>query len=133
VLSLAQHFLDLFAQGSKADRRFSAEVTGILTDYSWPGNVRELRNALERAAIFAEPHKPIRVAHLPPSLRPDYTVRETASTNGTLRSLREVENDHIQLVLAACQGNRASAAEILGISPVTLWRKLNKKDTDPDE
>ncbi|MBI4409291.1 MAG: sigma-54-dependent Fis family transcriptional regulator [Gemmatimonadetes bacterium] len=133
VLPLAQYFLDVFAQELKKPiAGLSPDVVEAFSRYDWPGNVRELRNAIERAVIFAEPRKPLRVAHLPPSLRQQTVSREGARSPVPFRSLREVENDYIRQILAACGGNRTRAAEILGISPVTLWRKLGKEHDADD-
>ncbi len=49
------------------------------------------------------------------------------------RTLREVEIDYIREILDACGGNRTKAAEILGLSVVTLWRKLRPSGRDDDE
>jgi len=93
--------------------------------------VRELRNAVERAVIFAEPGKPIRLAHLPAYLRQPAS-KPVPAADRPLRALREIEADYIREVLDACGGNRTKAADILGLSVVTLWRKL-KKDGQGDE
>jgi len=70
VIPLARHFLSTYAREQKKPvRDFSPEALETFTHYDWPGNVRELRNAVERAVIFADPGKPIRLSHLPPHLR----------------------------------------------------------------
>ena len=53
-----------------------------------------------------------------------YTSASTQALSRDLRSLVDVERDHILQVLAACQGSQAEAARILGIGRNTLWRKL---------
>jgi transcriptional regulator with PAS, ATPase and Fis domain len=85
-----------------------------------------LRNTVERALIFASPGELIRASYLPPSLR-DSSNATGPSQAGDLRSLEAVEMAHIRAVLAACEGNKAKAAEILGISPSTIWRKLQEE------
>ncbi len=122
ILPLARHFLAAFGRDQKKPiPDFSDEVALALQRYDWPGNVRELRNAVERAVIFAEPGEPLRIGHLPPHLRP---VLPPPASPSAFRSLREMELAYIEEVLAAYGGNRARAAEVLGLSPVTLWRKL---------
>ena len=123
IVSLARHFAAVFQKEQKkviAD--FSEDALEALVRYPWPGNVRELRNAIERAVLFAEPEGPIRLGHLPPPLR--------QAGNGTparaFSTLRELEEQYIREVLDACAGNRTRAAEILGVSPVTLWRRLGR-------
>jgi len=94
-----------------------------MTAYDWPGNVRELKNAVERALIFANPGEMIRTSHFPPQLRSEMTQRAPSPAR-VFKTLAETELDYIKEVLIACDGNRVKAAEILGISPSTIWRKL---------
>ncbi len=132
IIPLARHFLAFYAHElKKAPLDFSPEVLAALADHDWPGNVRELRNVVERAVIFATPGEPIRQAQLPPSLHAEQPHREPAPAN-PLRSLREMESEHIRKVLDACGGNRTRAAEILGVSSVTLWRKLSKENDEEE-
>jgi DNA-binding NtrC family response regulator len=125
VLPLAHHFLRLYGEELKKPvPGLSPEVSDVFARYPWPGNVRELRNTVERAMIFARPGRPIQLAHLPPQLRLEPRMRP--ATPGAFRPLRDMELDYIREVLEACGGNRTRAAEVLGLSPVTLWRRLGK-------
>jgi DNA-binding NtrC family response regulator len=127
ILSLARHFLRLYARELKKPvTDFSADVADALAAYDWPGNVRELRNTVERAVIFAEAGHSIRLGHLPAHMRLT-DVPRGAVVAQKYRPLREVELDYIREVLDACGGNRTRAAEVLGLSPVTLWRRLGKE------
>jgi two-component system, NtrC family, response regulator HydG len=131
IVPLARHFMAVYArEQKKAIAEFSPEVLDAFARYDWPGNVRELRNAVERAVIFAEAGKPIRLGHLPLHLRQG-TARTAPTSERTWRTLREVEADYIREVIEACGGNRRKAAEILGLSVVTLWRK-SKKDGEEE-
>jgi DNA-binding NtrC family response regulator len=134
VVPLARHFLGLYAQElKKPGLDFSPEALEAFTRYEWPGNVRELRNAVERAVIFAEPGGAIRLPHLPPALRQEPAKgRPAAAAPRPFRPLRDMELEYIREVLEACGGNRKRAAEILGLSPVTLWRKLGKDNGDEE-
>ena len=126
IPALARHFLKVFCgEMKKPPTDFSDEALSLLASHDWPGNVRELRNAVERALILAGPGEPIRSSHLPPGLREKANVR-VQITSQDFRSLREVEMAHIRAVLEACEGNKARTAEILGISPSTIWRKLQE-------
>jgi DNA-binding NtrC family response regulator len=128
VDALARHFMTVYAREQKKPiAEFSPEVLEAFARYDWPGNVRELRNAVERAVIFAEAGKPIRLAHLPLHLR-QTTGKAAPVAERTWRPLREVEADYIREVVEACGGNRRKAAEILGLSVVTLWRKSKRED-----
>ncbi len=133
IVPLARHFLAIYAREQKKPVfDFSPDVLDAFTRYDWPGNVRELRNAIERAVIFAEAGGPIRLAHLPPYLR-QATPKPLPAAAKPLRSLREIEADYIQEVLDSCGGNRTKAADILGLSVVTLWRKLKKNGQEDDD
>ena len=127
---LARHFLKVFGtEMKKSVADFSEEALNLMMGYEWPGNVRELKNAVERAVIFADPGEMIRTGHFPPQLRVEMTQR-TAPPARVFKRLEEVELDYIREVLVACEGNRLKAAEILGISPSTIWRKLQPENAD---
>jgi DNA-binding NtrC family response regulator len=93
--------------------------------YHWPGNVRELENALERAALVSpgnviEPSAfPERVLHA----APEPLVRDRPHDVPTLEI---VERAYIKWVLDTHGGNKSRAADVLGIDPSTLHRKLQK-------
>ena len=123
ILPLARHFAKKFARRLKLpDLRLDATCLDYLLAYSWPGNVRELENALERAAVLSV-DQVIRPESLPPKIL-HAEAFDAKRSRSPARSLAEVERDHIHAVLAHCEGNRTRAAEVLGISPSTLWRKL---------
>lgn len=124
---LARHFLKLFcAEMKKPVADFSTEALALLTTYDWPGNVRELKNAVERAVIFTGPAELIRASHFPPQIRADVD-RTRRSPPRDFKNLRAMEMDYIKEVLDACGGNKLKAAEILGVSPSTIWRKLQEE------
>ncbi|MGH7475348.1 MAG: sigma-54-dependent transcriptional regulator [Longimicrobiales bacterium] len=125
---LAEHFLQRFA----AERNGDGAVLGLtdgalqaLQRYDWPGNVRELENALERAAILCAggaidtADLPARILEPPPAA----LVADEPPPNPTLEI---IERAYILWVLQAEGGNKARAAEVLGIDPSTLYRKLNR-------
>ena len=105
--------------------RTGAEVDSVsddalrrLLDYDWPGNVRELRNALEAALIRAS-DRILRVDDLPPELR---------DASPTAPSSASDEAERIRAALEQTDGNRTEAAELLGISRATLYRRLDEYD-----
>jgi DNA-binding NtrC family response regulator len=121
---LARHFLKVFsAEMKKPVADFSEEALNLMMGYDWPGNVRELKNTVERAVIFAQAGDVIRSSHFPPQFHAEAVQRPT-SPQRVFKTLEEVELDYIKEVLLACNGNRIKTAEILGISPSTIWRKL---------
>jgi len=124
IAPLAEHFLRQHTRDGRAYRLSDAALQ-VLQSYDWPGNVRELENALERAAILAkcdviEPDElPVRVVK--PEAAPLVSDRPPANP-----TLELVERAYILWVLQAEGGNKARAAEVLGIDPSTLYRKLNR-------
>ena len=90
---------------------------------AWPGNVRELENALERAVALVQSDR-IGVDDLPPEVG---SAPPASPAIGEVRTLAEVERDYIAAALRASGGNRAKAAEKLGIGAATLYRKLKQE------
>ena len=143
IPALIGHFL------SRCNRQFNKQITDIsaparfaLANYDYPGNVRELENIIEHAAIMADTHE-IRLSDLPDSLHhvpmpaalpaPTETTGGGAAAaaqpegaDGDLWTLAEMERRHIADVLVRCGGNQTAAAEQLGISRSTLWRKMKE-------
>jgi len=129
---LARHFLHAFSKDmKKLVAGFSEEALSFLKAYDWPGNIRELKNAIERAVLFVAPGELIRRSHFPPQMRADVD-RTTSFPSREFKNLRAMELAYIKEVLEACGGNKAKAAEILGVSPSTLWRKLQEDPKNPN-
>ena len=103
------------------------EVKEHFMNYAWPGNVRELQNVLERGMNEAW-REPIAWEHVREYfLRPRHTVREE-KPRATMRELRKANDRlYVRQVLEQCGGNKALAAEKLGMSRSTLYRKLAEK------
>ena len=96
----------------------------LLQGYAWPGNVRELFAALESAHIQAEGRR-IEAQHLPAEVR---GVNGSVATpeRYRLEQLSEEEREAIARVLTETGGARSAAAERLGMSRTTLWRKMKE-------
>jgi DNA-binding NtrC family response regulator len=123
---LAEHFLKGLAERNGGEPlRLSEAAMERLQRYDWPGNVRELENALERAAVLTRGREidvdalPARIVEPPPPA----LVADRPPVNPTLDL---IERAYILWVLQAEGGNKARAAEVLGIDPSTLYRKLNR-------
>jgi len=108
------------------------EALGLLMGYAWPGNVRELRNVLERAVIMAR-EGTILAKHLPPGFgrlqemptpKPPRPAGPPAIVFEAGKPLEEVEEAYIRLTLNHTNNNRTKAAEILGISLRTLYKRI---------
>jgi two-component system response regulator HydG len=123
---LATHFLTRIAElRQEAPKELSRSALDALVNYNWPGNVRELENALERAVILT-PGDEIAPSALPERVTQRVSeplVAERAPTNPTLES---IERAYIMWVLQSESGNKSRAAEVLGIDPSTLYRKLSR-------
>jgi DNA-binding NtrC family response regulator len=107
----------------------STAVLGTLMRYDWPGNVRELENVIQRMIILAESDH-IDADLLPARLTENKEVRGRALDYLPPQSLNEVEAYFIRKTLRETHGDRALAAEILGIDKSTLWRKIKRYDIE---
>jgi len=135
ILPLALEMIQLYNRElHKAFTGFTPAAAELLQSYPWPGNIRELRNVIEGTMILA-PNGDIDATFLPEALR-EHRIAETevaaessldvSPTGQQFVSLREYEDDYIQLVLAATGNNKTQAAHVLGIHPTSLLRRLKK-------
>ena len=129
IIPLAEHYLALVAPGAPP-KRLAADAAARLLSHPWPGNVRELVNAMTRAATLVR--------------RPLVTAADLgflgAGTEGTAPSdwlagtlpdaVARLELELIRRALAATGGNRAAAAERLGIRRQLLYQKLARYGLD---
>ena len=131
---IARHLLTRLA-GPHAPE-LTPEVLAALKSYAWPGNVRQLRNTLERAVLLANDGR-ITTGELPPEIvTPALAFRPAAAAaapaGGDAQGaapavpppLREVERQQILAALEQTGWHRGKTAEMLGISPSTLYRRL---------
>ncbi|HKP38360.1 MAG TPA: sigma-54 dependent transcriptional regulator [Pyrinomonadaceae bacterium] len=135
VEPLTQHVLKQLAGGNAPS--IGPEVMEKLRSYGWPGNVRQLRNCLERAVLLANDGR-ITVNELPPEVAgrtngavpfvsipaPAGASQTDAGGSSAAGSLRDVEKQQIIAALEQTGWHRGKAAEMLGISPSTLYRRL---------
>ena len=96
-----------------------------MASYDWPGNIRELKNTLWRASILAE-GRPISGAAL--NLPQQVDAGEPGQGGGDF-SLESAERRAIDAALNETRGNRAKAAQLLGIARSTLHEKLRSRPT----
>lgn len=97
------------------------EAMSALERYRWPGNVRELANVLERAVIMAEGPR-ISLAELPGLA----SEAQPATSEDLKNALRQLELSHIRHVIEKHGGDKRRAADALGISLSSLYRKLEE-------
>jgi transcriptional regulator with PAS, ATPase and Fis domain len=126
LLPLAQMFLE---QEGHATGRFTARAHTVLETYRWPGNVRELANSVKHGAVLAGDGD-IDTPHLPEEVTSPQTVMLSSTL---LRTLADMEREHVMRVLEACGGRQLDAARVLDISRTTLWRKLKAFGIEVEE
>ena len=120
---LVEHFLRRFnVRMNKRIGSVSPEVMQLFMRYDFPGNIRELENAMEHAFILCNGIQ-VREEHLPQELLNRARVTPPKLSAGR-DILKMVERQTLLNILEKHGGNRGKAAAELGISPVTLWRKL---------
>jgi two-component system response regulator AtoC len=132
VVLLAEKLVDeLNAHGRRRVARISPGARAPLERHDWPGNVRELRNVLEYAYVIGEGAVLVE-GDLPPEIS---LPRAVASDGPTPENRPPAISDavgtsseaaRIQLALERAAGSRARAAKSLGVSRVTLWRRMKE-------
>jgi two-component system response regulator HydG len=127
---LAESFLRRAAAArGEEPKRLAGPALDALVAYAWPGNVRELENAMERALLLSTGDA-ITPAALPERIterRAEPLIAEKAPATPSLES---IERAYIFWVLHNEGGNKSRAAEMLGIDPSTLYRKLARYGMD---
>lgn len=121
VILLSEHFLKRYS------RKYKKEINGLTRDaknkllrYNWPGNVRELQHAIERAVILSDSSllKPENFMLKQPQTHRKEEIEEL--------NLTKLEKETIERALRRAEGNVTRAAELLGITRFSLYRKLEK-------
>jgi two-component system response regulator HydG len=129
---LAMHFLKMYAdKNNKPIEGFAEEAMLALTTYDWPGNVRELENAIERAVVFTNGRQ-IPLSVLPQGVSAFAEARHSLTFKiGT--PLRELERKAIDITLQHTRGDKNMAARLLGIATRTIYRHIERQDSQDDE
>jgi transcriptional regulator with PAS, ATPase and Fis domain len=127
---LVQHFM---ADNSKAFHReirdIAQDALHRLMEYGWPGNVRELKNAIEHAFVTVN-GECLTLWDLPPEVQRLPTTRNLKSLSSNIEpSLPPDEEARIVKALQQAKGNKTEAARLLGVSRVTLWKKIKHLQT----
>ncbi|HVJ15917.1 MAG TPA: sigma-54 dependent transcriptional regulator [Polyangiaceae bacterium] len=125
---LAEFFKEKYAKKMRRRVEFGEGVVDYLTRYEFPGNVRELENMVEQGVALAVDGK-VRLEDIVP-LEQQSKPASVPSSSGGGQTLQDVvdraERDAIQNVLRDVDGNKEKAAEALGLSATTLWRKMKR-------
>jgi two-component system, NtrC family, response regulator AtoC len=136
IVPLALEILQQFNRElKKSFTGFTPAAADLLGQYPWPGNIRELRNVIERTMILSEEGE-IDASHLPEEIRDQHVEKKNSEafseddispTGDQFLTLRALEDNYIEHVLAATGNNKTQAARILGIHPTSLQRRLKGK------
>jgi len=125
---IVQNFIELnTAKGGKEISGLTPEAMEALLNYSWPGNVRELRNAIEYASVLC-PGGWIGKDHLPPKI----IVGNKLAPSNTRSSPAYWQEERERLIhtLRRFRGNQSETARALGLSRVTIWKRIKKYEID---
>lgn len=158
ILKLAEHFLSHFSDiEGKVFAGFSSGAEALINSYSWPGNVRQLQNIIHSSTVMSEgplisekiiaqqlgrqnkQEEPV----FNTKVQSDFsTINQTNQTTNapqgnhspsSIITLAEVEKQAIEQAIDSCQDNIVKAASELGVSPSTLYRKIQQWQTSPAE
>jgi len=156
IVKLAEHFLSHFSEvEGKVFVGFSSGAEALIKSYSWPGNVRQLQNIIHSSIVMSEgplvlekiisqqlsgQHKPqdsmltLQQETITPSVidkKPNIHFQGAANSLSGIMTLADVEKQTIEQAIALCQDNIVKAASELGVSPSTLYRKIQQWQTSP--
>jgi DNA-binding NtrC family response regulator len=124
VLPLAEHFIQTHSQRmGKKIRGLTPELKNRLSAYDFPGNIRELQNIIA-AAVLVEESDRLTASSVGTSLPESPEIN--SDPTDVFPTLAELERRHIQRVLQATRGDRTRTAEILGVNPSTVYRKIKR-------
>jgi DNA-binding NtrC family response regulator len=129
---LVELFLTM-AAASGGVKRISADALALLEAYEFPGNVRELHNVIERACLLADGDEllPEHFPGLRPTVMPPGAALRPAALSSLVVPLAQAEREYLQSIAARFQGSRSELAGVLGLSPRTLYRKLQSVRISP--
>lgn len=120
---LAQRFVSYATRkNNKKIAGFTPKAMARLLAYPWPGNVRELRNAVDYAMVLCHVGF-IDLEHLPPRI---VNQAEQGDNRTTESPFFRREREKLISALQRAEGNQSEAARILGVSRVTIWKRIKK-------
>ncbi|MBU8848062.1 MAG: sigma 54-interacting transcriptional regulator, partial [Desulfobacterales bacterium] len=129
ITLIIQHFISLHAEKTgKNILGFTPEAMRLMVAYPWPGNIRELRNSVEYAFVLAR-GKSIGSEHLPEKITSfnslDTRLSKRIEHNGIVK-VGLSEKEKLLNALQQADGNQTRAAGILGVSRITVWKRIKK-------
>jgi DNA-binding NtrC family response regulator len=121
---LERHFIEKFAtEYHKPIAGLTRRAQGRMATYPWPGNVRELENVIGNACMMTD-GRFIDINDLPERIRDQSS--DQSYKDEALISLEELQRRHVVRVLERVGGNKARAAEILGVGRATIYQFLSR-------
>ncbi len=123
---LVDFFLEKYGRKMRRRAKLGEGVLDFLRNYDYPGNIRELENLIEQGVALAEDG----IIRRDDIITPEMDQGGPRESNGGQRQLQDVvdeaERAHIEATLREVDGNKERAAEVLGLSSTTLWRKMKR-------
>jgi DNA-binding NtrC family response regulator len=132
IPQLVNYFISQYNKENLRQIEISTQAIKLLIQHSWPGNVRELENTIKRAATLCDNNR-IEVTDLPgldidsseSSVQP--IAKDSSDERPSLKKyMKNVEISYLKAVVEECNGDKEMAAEKLGVSLATLYRKINE-------
>jgi transcriptional regulator with PAS, ATPase and Fis domain len=125
ILLIANFIYQACGQFQRPLKKLSSSTKALFLEYPWPGNIRELKSVIESAVMVAD-NEYITISDLPMNLQHYAAGHRDEIGSKAIRNIEEGERTVIEDALRQTNGNKAKAAEALGISTRTLYRKLEK-------
>ncbi len=122
---LAAFFLEKYCKKMGIRVRLGDGVMEYLMAYEYPGNIRELENMIEQGVALAAATGVVQLEDIAPQDLPP-APRDRPGDRSLASSVDAAERASIEAALREFDGNRERAAELLGLSPTTLWRKMKR-------
>lgn len=126
IPDLVAHFLEKYAKKMGLRPRLHDHVLDALAHYDFPGNIRELEHMLEQAVALVQNGVITVDDLLPPPSSPTSGTAPAPSGHTLADVVDAAERTAIEAALRENDGSRERAAELLAISPTTLWRKMTR-------
>ncbi|MBI5062924.1 MAG: sigma 54-interacting transcriptional regulator [Desulfatitalea sp.] len=108
----------------KSIQGIADDAMACLMAYAWPGNVRELKSAFEYAFVTCQENM-IRPRHLPPNLQGS-VAGASPPIGRSAFNRQEIQRMELIEALEATEGNQSRAAELLGVTRVTIWNRMRR-------
>jgi len=126
IAPIAESFLQKYGKKMGRQASLGPGVLDHLLGYDFPGNIRELENLIEQGVALAQDGQ-VHLSDILPNATGNGNGRASHPGRQSLADIvQEVERDAIVRALRHAEGNKERAAELLGLSPTTLWRKMKR-------